>query len=176
MTRSRRRGFLSLIATDRSRSLAGRYRPGRRLGRIVYRDAAPQRLHEIDGAARDGPARFRRWWHAGLLGVEMRHQGLLIAVAEAGRIEGGQLAVENLRRKPEQFGRRRQVRNVREIVLRIANFVDVPIILPTSVRSSRSITVGIRFTGAVSGGDGARSAPPGTLSTSRRRPARASVW
>jgi hypothetical protein len=101
----------------------------------------------------------------------VRHQGFLIAVAEAGRIEGGALAVENLRRKPEQFGRRRQVGNAAEVVLRRANLIKVPIILPMSVRRSRSITVGTRFTGVVYGGDGARSALPGTLFTSRRRPA-----
>ena len=54
----------------------------------------------------------------------MRHQGLLVAIPEAGGIEGLQLAVENLRGKPEHVGRRGQLRNVGEIVLAVAHLID----------------------------------------------------
>ena len=52
------------------------------LGLVVRRNTAPQRLHEIDGAAGHGPTLFRLRRHVGLLGLEVRHQGLLIAVPE----------------------------------------------------------------------------------------------
>ena len=68
-------------------------------------------------------------------------------------------------------GAGRQVRYLAEILRGIAHLIKAPLILPMSVRSSRFITVGTRFTGAVYGGDTASSAPPGNLFTSRRRPA-----
>jgi hypothetical protein len=74
-----------------------------------------------------------------------------------------------VRGKPEQLGRRGQVRYLAEIVLGTAHLINAPLILPMSVRSSRSITVGTRFTGAVYVGDTASSAPPENLFTSRRR-------
>jgi hypothetical protein len=58
----------------------------------MLRRSASMRL-----VARRGAAQFRLRWHAGLLRLEMRQQGLLIAVAEPGRIEGLQLAVEDMR-------------------------------------------------------------------------------
>jgi hypothetical protein len=74
-----------------------------------------------------------------------------------------------VRGEPEQLGCRRQVGYLVEIVRRIAHLINAPLILPMSVRSSRSITVGTRFTGAVYVGDTASSAPPENLFTSRRR-------
>jgi hypothetical protein len=91
--------------------------------------------------------------------------------AGAGGVEGLQLAVENVLGEPEQLGRRAELRNVGEIVLAVAHLINAPLILPMSVRMSRFITVGTRFTGAVYGGGTASSAPPGNLFTLRRRPA-----
>jgi len=137
---------------------------------LVLRDAAAQRLDEIDGPAGHGKT-LLGLRQPGLLGPQVRQQGLLIAVAETRRREARGLAVENVRGEPEQLGRRRQVRYLAEIVLGVAHLINAPLILPMSVRSSRSITVGTRFTGAVYGGDTASSAPPGNSCTSRRRPA-----
>jgi hypothetical protein len=102
----------------------------------------------------------------------VRHQGLLVAVPEAGGVEGLQLAVENVLGEPEQLGRQAELRNVGEIVLGIAHFIRAPLILPMSVRSSRSITVGTGFTGAVYGGATVSNVPPGNSFTLRRRLAR----
>jgi hypothetical protein len=76
-----------------------------------------------------------------------------------------------VRGEPEQLRCRRQVRYLVEIVRRMAHLINAPLILPMSVRMSRFITVGTRFTGAVYGGGTASSAPPGNLFTLRRRPA-----
>ena len=63
----------------------------------------------------------------------------LKAVAEGGRIEGFELAIEDLRCKREQLGCRRQVGNVREIVLRISNFVRV-----VQRRADQALAVGLK--------------------------------
>ena len=69
---------------------------------------------------------------------EMRHQGFLIAVAETGGIEGPQLAVENMRGKPEHLGRRSQLRNVGKIVRGTAHLIRV-----TQCRADEALVVGL---------------------------------
>src|SRR3974390_299884 len=63
-----------------SRPLAGRWSPARRWP--VLGDAAPQGLDEVDGPAGHGKALLGLRRHPGLLGLEVRQQRLLIAVAE----------------------------------------------------------------------------------------------
>src|ERR1700752_3445331 len=89
----------------------------------ICSNAAPQRLHEVDRAARHGPALFWLRRHAGLFGLKMCHQRLLITIPEGGGIEGRELAVENVRSEPEQLRRRRQLRDVGETVLGVAHFM-----------------------------------------------------
>jgi hypothetical protein len=62
-------------------------------------EAAAQRLDEIDGPAGHSTTLLRLRRQAGLLGPQVRQQGLLIAVAETRRREGRGLAVENVRRE-----------------------------------------------------------------------------
>jgi hypothetical protein len=92
---------------------------------LLLGDAPPQRLHEVDGPAGHGKALLGLRRQAGLPGLKVRQQGLLIAVPEGRRIEGAGLAVENVRGEPEQLGRRRQVWYLVEIILGIAHLIRI---------------------------------------------------
>src|SRR5438105_9234931 len=62
----------------------------------VLGDAAAQCLHEIDHPVRRGKGLPALWNGAGLLGLQMRQQCLLVAVAEGRGVKLAGLAVENL--------------------------------------------------------------------------------
>src|SRR5262245_28922420 len=70
----------------------------------VLGDAAAQCLHEIDHPVRRGKGLPALWNGAGLLGVEMRQQRLLVAISEVRGVELAGLAVENM------LGQREHVR------------------------------------------------------------------
>jgi hypothetical protein len=61
---------------------------------------------------------------AGLWGLEVCDEGFLVAIVECCRVEGGGLAVENALRQLEHVRRNWQSRNVRKVILRVADLAQ----------------------------------------------------
>src|SRR5262245_38376987 len=70
-----------------------RYAPARRRLFLVLGNAAAQRLHEIGHSLRSGKRQLALLDGAGLFGLSVREQRLLVAVAEAFRVEVANLAL-----------------------------------------------------------------------------------
>ena len=77
---------------------------------LVLRDAAAQRVHEIDHATGCGKCRIALLDGADLFGLEVREQRLLVAVTKGVRVEVSDLALQDLRGEREHVGRERQLR------------------------------------------------------------------
>jgi hypothetical protein len=77
---------------------------------FVLGDAAAQRLHEIDHPVRRGKPRLALLHGAGLFGLQVREQRLLVAVAEGQAVEIGGLAVDNMPSERQQVRRDGEVR------------------------------------------------------------------
>jgi len=71
--------------------------------------ATAQRLHEIDHPPRRGKRLLALWHGAGLFGLQVRAQRLLVAIAEGEGVEIGGLAVDNMPGEREQVRRKGEV-------------------------------------------------------------------
>src|SRR6516225_1276119 len=91
----------------------------------VLGDAAAQCLHEIDHLLRRGKGLLALWNGAGLLGLQMRQQGLLVAVPEARGLKLAGLAVENMLGQREHVRRNGEVGQVAEVILGLAHLIGV---------------------------------------------------
>src|SRR5262249_8994683 len=91
----------------------------------VLGDAAAQCLHEIDHPVRRGKGLPALWNGAGLLGLQMRQQCLLVAVPEGRRIKLAGLAVENMLGQREHVRRNGEGGQVAEVILRLAHLIGV---------------------------------------------------
>src|SRR6516164_5839619 len=91
----------------------------------VFGDAAAQCLHEIDHPVRRGKGLPALWNGAGLLGLQMRQQCLLVAVAEGRRVKLAGLADENMLGEPEHVRSNGEVRKAAKIMLGLAHLIVV---------------------------------------------------
>src|SRR5580704_19111544 len=162
------------VGSVMSRPLAGRRGPARFW--LVLAEAAAQRLDEIDGPTGHGKTLHGLRRQAGLLGPQVRQQGLLIAVAETRRREARGLAVENVRGEPEQLGRRRQVRYLAEIVPRMAHLIGI-----VQRGADQALVIRLAPSPARAWTTPRAPAPPGLCCASprgspQRRPARPDRW
>src|SRR6516225_5534592 len=87
--------------------------------------AAAQCLHEIDHPLRRGKGLPALWNGAGLLGLQMRQQCLLVAVAEGRGVKLAGLAVENMLGQREHVRRNGEVGQVAEVILGLAHLIGV---------------------------------------------------
>src|SRR2546429_5175485 len=91
----------------------------------VLGDAAAQCLHEIDHPVRRGKGLPALWNGAGLLGLQMRQQCLLVAVPEGRGVKLAGLAVENMFGQREHVRRNGEVGQVAEVILGLAHLIGV---------------------------------------------------
>src|SRR5260221_5934859 len=90
---------------------------------LVLGDAAAQRLHEIDHPMGRGERRLALRNGAGLLGLEVREQGLLVTVSEGQGVKLCRLALENMLGEREHVRRNGQLRQIAEVILGLAGAV-----------------------------------------------------
>src|ERR1700720_4799633 len=81
--------------------------------------------HEIYDPMGRGKRPFALWNSAGLLGLEVREQRLLIAIPEGQGVEIGCLAVKNMLGQCEHVRRDGEVRQIAEVIIGFAHLIGV---------------------------------------------------